>query len=181
VADVYADADQVIDGDPLAHIATPDDAVAMLMTANRRFVSLESARHAYGLLFASIREAPGPVVYHCTAGKDRTGWATAVLLTILGVPRDVVMEDYLASNNYLVEKNRQRVAGMAGDTDRLQPIFWVRPAYLDAAFNEVESAYGSFERYLRDALGLDEAALNALRARYLVGEPDRRLDTPKQE
>jgi protein-tyrosine phosphatase len=173
IADVYADADQTLSGDPLAQIATPDDAVALLLAANRRFVSLQSARHAYGLLFTSIKEAPGPVVYHCTAGKDRTGWATAVLLTVLGVPRTVVMQDYLASNRYLVEKNRERVARMAVDAaDRLEPIFWVREAYLDAAFHEVETRYGSFERYVHDGLGLDEASVRALRTRYLAGEPD---------
>jgi protein-tyrosine phosphatase len=169
VADVYADADQSSGSDPFAAIATADDAVALLMTANRRFVSLESARRGYGLLLRGVAESSDPVVYHCTAGKDRTGWGTAVLLTILGVPRETVMKDYLSSNVYLIEKNRARAARMGADAERLDPVFWVRPEYLESAFSEVESDYGSFTRYLREGLGLDDLVIEALRTRYLVG------------
>jgi protein-tyrosine phosphatase len=171
VADVYADADVPEGVDPLAQVTTRADAVAFLVSANRKFVSMASARAAYGSLFAHIRTAPGPVVYHCTAGKDRTGWATAVLLTILGVPRSVIMEDYLASNDYLAETNRRRFERPGADRERLEPVYSVSAAYLDAAFQEAAAAYGSFDHYLEQALGLDQKAIAALRDRYLVGDP----------
>jgi protein-tyrosine phosphatase len=170
VADVYADVDKSSGEDPYAQISSPDQAVELLQTANRRFVSLPSAKHGYGLLLTSIEASPGPLVYHCSAGKDRTGWATAVLLSILGVPHDVVMQDYLASNTYLVEKNRQRLLQMGSSATRLEPVFWVKESYLEAAFREADADYGSFERYLHDGLGLGEPTLAALRDRYLVGE-----------
>lgn len=170
VADVYADA--APGSDPYAGIATAADAKELLLTANRRFVSLPSARRGYAALLASVRDARGPVVYHCTAGKDRTGWGTAVLLTLLGVPRATVVADYLASNGYLVERNRRQLARLGADGARIEPTLWVRADYLAAAFDEVERGYGSFDAYASQALGIDAAAVAELRARYLVGSPD---------
>ncbi|MFE3055147.1 tyrosine-protein phosphatase [Nocardia sp. NPDC059239] len=106
---------------------------------------------AFGTLLRSIAaNTSGATVYHCTSGKDRTGWATAVLLTLLGVPRDVVNADYLASNTEL------------GDPKAVQ-LSWV-----EAAFNEVDRLYGSFDKYVRDGLGLDQATIDALRAKLLA-------------
>ncbi|MFD6352361.1 tyrosine-protein phosphatase [Nocardia tengchongensis] len=106
---------------------------------------------AFGTLLRSIAgNSSGATVYHCTSGKDRTGWATATLLTLLGVPRDVVNADFLASNTQL------------GDPKA------VELSWLEAAFNEVDRIYGSFDKYVRDGLGLDQATIDALRAKLLV-------------
>jgi protein-tyrosine phosphatase len=151
--------------------AGPAAGVAFMVTANRNFVTLPSAKTAYTALFSRIAVAQSPVVYHCSAGKDRTGWASAVLLTALGVPRDTVMADYLASNVYLQQKNRAMFATMTSDmASKLEPVFTVKREYLEAAFKEVEDRYGSFSAYLR-AIGMDDEALDRLRARLLVGSP----------
>ncbi|HEX4181216.1 MAG TPA: tyrosine-protein phosphatase [Caulobacteraceae bacterium] len=169
IADVAADAPP----SGLSKISSPDEAAAFLVRANRQFVSLPSAKDAYSRLFARLQAPSGAAVYHCSAGKDRTGWATAVLLTALGVPRQTVMADYLASNGYLVEKNRAMFSAMPPATAaNLEPVFTVRAAYLNAAFEEVDRRYGSFDRYLKDGLGLDDAALARLRARFLMGAPE---------
>ncbi len=157
----------------MAKIASPQDAVDFLVADNRRFVSSPSAQSAYAGLFARLQGPSGAVVYHCSAGKDRTGWATAVLLSALGVPRETVMADYLASNAYLADKNRAAFSRMpAASVANLTPIFTVRAAYLDAAFDEVDRRYGSFRRYLRDGLGIDDADLARLKARFLAGAPE---------
>jgi hypothetical protein len=71
--------------------------------AYREFVTLPSARRAFGKLFLSLGDKEKlPALFHCTTGKDRTGWAAAAFLTLLGVPRETVMEDYLRSNDYLL-------------------------------------------------------------------------------
>ena len=141
-----------------------------LIELNRDFVVTDSARKAYHALVARVSAAPLRFVYHCTAGKDRTGWATAVLLTALGVPRETVFADYLASNSYLADKNAASYAKLAPLTrEQLEPILTVRREYLEAAFTAVDRRYGSFDAYLRDGLGLDSAALQAMRDRYLVG------------
>ena len=169
IADVAADAPP---SGGISKIASPSDGADFLIRANQQFVSLPSAKDAYTRLFAKLQDDDGADVYHCSAGKDRTGWATAVLLTALGVPRETVMADYLASNGYLVEKNRVMFSGMPPQTAaNLEPVFTVRAAYLNAAFDEVDKRYGSFDRYLKEGLGLDDAALARLRARFLAGAP----------
>lgn len=171
VADVAADAPPSAGG--LAAITSADQADQFLLTATRGFVTLPSAKTAYSRLFQRIEAETGPVVYHCSAGKDRTGWATAVLLTALGVSRQTVTADYLASNGYLVEKNRAMFAAMPpGMAAKLEPVFTVRQADLDAAFDQVSLHYGAFDNYLRKALGLDPAALARLRERLLAGAPN---------
>lgn len=150
---------------------------AMLTEANREFVSLDSARAAYSALLGRIgAEDAGPTLYHCTAGKDRTGWATAVILTILGVPRETVMADYLASNDYLRAKNEAILAAAGSAStpiarENLEPVLGVRTAYIEAAFAEVDKRYGSFDRYVREGLGLDDAAIDRLRMTLLAGVP----------
>ncbi|RCG22702.1 protein-tyrosine-phosphatase [Streptomyces reniochalinae] len=113
------------------------------------------------------------VLYHCTAGKDRTGWASAALLTALGVPRSTVVRDYLASNRYLTAYNRQARAHLPDAVeDAYEPLLGVRKTYLAASFARVERDYGSFDHYLSSGLRLDSDDLAALRGELLVGEPD---------
>jgi protein-tyrosine phosphatase len=140
----------------------------------REFVRLPSARRAYGRLLTDLAdESRLPALFHCTTGKDRTGWIAAVLLTWLGVPDDVVMEDYLASAALLEPTVRPFLDGFAaagGDPELLRPLMDVRPAYLEAGFDEVALAYGSVEGYLIDGLGLDRATAERLRTVLVVGD-----------
>jgi protein-tyrosine phosphatase len=153
-------------------IKAPQDAIAFMTKANRQFVSGTSALTAYATLLDRLDGADGVVVYHCTAGKDRTGWASAVLLTILRSPRETIMADYLASNAYLADKNKATLATLPPDrAAAFEPMLTVRPDYLEAAFAEVQTRYGSFDRYLSQGLGLDATALAQLRSRFLVGAP----------
>jgi protein-tyrosine phosphatase len=117
-----------------------------------------------------------PTNFHCTAGKDRAGWASAMVLRALGVPEETVMADYLLSNDYRAEANaatiaqvRTLVAAVNGvpedevDMSNLVALLDVRPEYLQAAFDAVDAAYGSFDAYLTDGLGLTAADVTALR------------------
>lgn len=114
-------------------------------------VDFVGADYAFGdLLRAIAGQGSGAVVFHCTAGKDRTGWATAVLLSLLGVPRATVEADFMLSNDKL------------GNPKAVE-LSWLR-----AAFAEVDHLYGSVDAYARQGLGLDDATINALRTRLLV-------------
>ncbi|MEU1207525.1 tyrosine-protein phosphatase [Nocardia sp. NPDC005825] len=114
-------------------------------------VNFHGSDVAFGTLLRSIAaNNSGATMYHCMSGKDRTGWATAVLLTLLGVPRDVVNADFLASNTQL------------GDPKA------VELSWLHSAFAEVDRLYGSVDKYVREGLGLDQATIDALRAKLLV-------------
>jgi protein-tyrosine phosphatase len=114
-----------------------------------------------------------PGLVHCTVGKDRTGFAAALVLLALGVPRETVLDDYLLSNRYLETWRRSTLRWVpiaslfrAKPAD-LAPVLEARPEYLEAAFAAIEERYGSLERYLRDALGLDPALRAALEAKLL--------------
>ena len=153
-------------------VALSGGSAKLMEDANRQFVSSPSALKAYHALFERLADPKAlPSVFHCTAGKDRTGWAEAAFLSIMGVPRDVILKDYLASNTYLEGKNRKLLAFIRSDSDRalVQPMMEVRPDYLEAGFDEIDKRYGSFDKYLHEGLGLDDRTIQALRAAFLEG------------
>jgi protein-tyrosine phosphatase len=141
---------------------------ALLERAYRAFVSLPSARQAYGQLFASLADRDRlPALFHCTAGKDRTGWAAAALLTLLGVPKETVMEDYMRSNDYMLPHYRpviDRFVAAGGEPAIVAAIFGVKPDYLEAAFGEVDERHGTIERYFAEGLGIEAGGQRALRS-----------------
>lgn len=114
-----------------------------------------------------------PGVFHCTAGKDRTGVGAALFLYALGVPRETVLQDYLASNHYLHDSIETIVwkARLASrfkvDGDRLRALLGVNEGLLENAFEAIEARYGSLDRYLEQALGLDQKNRERLQALYL--------------
>jgi len=147
-------------------------AAQFMIDANRQFVDSSTAKAAYKALFERLADAKSlPATFHCTAGKDRTGWAQAVFLSIMGVPRDVIVQDYLLSNQYLKAKNDKMLAALKGRIDPalIQPLMDVRPEYLQAGFDAADKEYGSMDGYVRNGLGLSEATIQALRAEFLAG------------
>ena len=116
-------------------------------------------------LFTTLSDgAHRPLVFHCTAGKDRTGFASALLLTLLGVPWDDVMEDYLRTNE-LWTGHVGRYPEL--DLDTRAAIVEARRPYLEAAFAAVRDDYGSAETFAEKALGIDAAARERLKAELL--------------
>ena len=116
-------------------------------------------------LFATLSDGTHrPLVFHCTAGKDRTGFASALLLSLLGVPWETVMEDYLRTNDLWI--------GHIGrypelDIDTRAAIIEARTPYLEAAFDVLRKDFGDPEQFAERALGLDAAARQRLKADLL--------------
>lgn len=139
--------------------------------AYRQFINLESAQIAFSELFLSLGdENQLPALFHCTTGKDRTGWAAAALLTIIGVPEEVVMEDYLRSNDYILpmyEDLIQQFVDAGGEHNIIISILGVKEEYLNAAFEEMNTEYGSIENYFSEGLGITVDQQTALRNLYL--------------
>ncbi len=137
----------------------------------RDFVGGEGPRRAFGRLFAALSAPDGlPAVFHCSTGKDRTGWAAAVLLAFLGVPEDAVMADYLAGNaaiRTLLQPAIDRHVAEGGGADDLDALIAVQPSYLRAGLDEVALRYGTVARYVEEGLGLDRASGERLRASLL--------------
>lgn len=148
-------------------------AARFMLDMNRQFVADPEYRAQFGRALHLIADPDRqPALFNCTAGKDRTGWMAAVVLTALGVPPDVVLADYLASNEFvwpayqpMVESLAQ--AGQLADPELLKPLLVQDPAYLLAAFDEAESRYGGFGSFLADGLGFGPADVKRLRGSLL--------------
>ncbi len=178
--DVLADSVQA-GGDPIGALFTrPAEANAALAGGRvhavfeeiyRSFVTMPSARRAYRALFETLAvPARLPLLFHCTTGKDRTGWGAAVLLSLLGVARVDVESDYLRSNDYVPSRHQSTMDALVragADASIVSAIFAVRREYLAAAFDEVDTRFGSIEGYATEGLGLDARSVDALRAACL--------------
>ncbi len=119
-------------------------------------------------IIREILDSESPVFYHCTAGKDRTGIITALILTILKFDRETIENDYLLSNNYrkqLVQK-RLRLANNLHflypkmDLNVIKKLSWVEKDYLHASFSEIDKKYGSIDIYIHQVLGITENKRN---------------------
>jgi protein-tyrosine phosphatase len=181
VADVLADAPQSAPSQLGMALADPPTATTHLgegklrelyRAAYRDIVALPSALTAYGRLFGGLAgEENRPALVHCTVGKDRTGWAAASFLTLLGVPDELVLRDYLLTNDHLVPALAHLVeefSSRGGDPDLLRSVLGVEPVYLAAAFDEVTRRFGSIKGYFADGLGVPPEAQQALRAAFLA-------------
>ncbi|WP_263172663.1 tyrosine-protein phosphatase [Streptomyces sp. SCSIO ZS0520] len=139
----------------------------------RTFVTDPDSRAAFGATLRDLaRGDSGPVLFHCTSGKDRTGWMTYVLLRALGASKATAEKDYLYSNTLRAETDKKardylKESGAMQNPDLIIPLQEVRTAYLDTALAEITRGYGSFPVYLAKGLGLDPAAQARLRARLL--------------
>src|SRR5215469_7229637 len=125
------------------------DALEIMRESYRNYVRQNT--HSFRELFAQILADTAPLVIHCTAGKDRTGFACALVLHALGVPAKVISEDYLLTNSYY-----RRDPNSAPDLplDVRQAIGSVEASFLAAGFDAVSAQYGDLETYFRDGLGL---------------------------
>jgi protein-tyrosine phosphatase len=158
-------------GDLLEALKRPDTTAATIrdrMIAAYRQLPYEQA-DSYRELFRRIAAGSLPLVFHCSAGKDRTGIAAALLLTSLGVPRDAVIEDYLLTERFFEGLCRIVFADPATarfrhvDLSIWEPMLRADRAYIQAMFETLDKSHGSIEAYLRDVLGIDGAMRSALR------------------
>ncbi len=143
----------------------------MFKVAYRQFISLPSAQKAFRELFLSLGDKNQlPALFHCTTGKDRTGWAAAALLTLLGVPIETVKKDYLRSNEYILpmyENLIKQFVAAGGSPSIPEATLGVKEEYLNAAFDEMQTKYGSIKNYFSEGLGITVDQQTALRNLYL--------------
>jgi len=144
----------------------------LLKEANRAYVTDFREQFSY---FLSVLANPRnlPAVFHCTEGKDRTGFAAAIVLLAVGVPFDTILGDYLLTNQRTARSRRWHVLRVLVGTlfrvkpSQMGPLLEARPEYLEAAVEAMIQQSGSIEGYLREALGLTEDVRGSLRAALL--------------
>jgi protein-tyrosine phosphatase len=130
----------------------------MLLLGNRAFARTLQGAFARVLQFA-MDPAHRPMVFHCTAGKDRTGFAAAIVLRCLGVSREDAITDYLRSNTMLGARHKvilEQMEHRLPDLEPLRAMLEVRREYIEAGLDTIDSDYGSIDAYLRDALGVTD-------------------------
>jgi len=154
-------------------ILVVDDPSKFMLEMNREFVSGELPRYAE--MFQLLLTGDQPVLIHCASGKDRTGFGSALILDVLGVPEDAIVEDYLLTNKFLpADEELSRLAGQFTDRtgkavseEALRPLLEVRPEYIRACFEEIRKHYASKDHFYETALKLDKSKVEQLKDRYL--------------
>lgn len=143
------------------HRLTGADVTAHMQDTYRGFVRHNTRRFAE--FFEHLLASDEPTVFHCTAGKDRTGFAAALLLKAVDASDEEVMSDYLLTNDRLVLPEASRL----GLPREAMEVLWrVQPGFLEAAFEEVRAGYGSLEGYFQEGLALRERERGQLRRMY---------------
>jgi protein-tyrosine phosphatase len=139
-----------------------DAALEIMRESYRNYVRQNT--HSFRALFAHLVDDRAPLVIHCTAGKDRTGFACALVLHALGVADDVIAEDYLLTNRFY---RRDPSSGTDLPGDVRDAIGSVDASFLAAGLEAVSADYGDLENYFRNGLGLGDRERAALGERYL--------------
>jgi protein-tyrosine phosphatase len=149
----------------IAAAGTPlstNHAADVMCDSYRSYVQQNTPR--FRALFAHLLEDSAPLVIHCTAGKDRTGFACALILHTLGVSDQVISEDYLLTNRFY-----RRDPNSSSDLPEevRQVLGSVQTSFLGAAFEAIDADYSDLETYLQKGLGVGAAERSRLEARYL--------------
>src|SRR5882757_782321 len=111
------------------------------------------------------------LLFHCTAGKDRTGIGAALLLYALGVPYETILDDYTATNYYRSAENEKMLHSMVQGMHVSEPVakelLGAKREYLEASFSAIKQQYGSIDNFLRGPVGLDEGKIKELKNKFL--------------
>ncbi|WP_282357782.1 tyrosine-protein phosphatase [Pseudomonas sp. PS01303] len=144
------------------------DAVAMMEQTNRAFVNDAGMRSQFGTLFNALASVDAAQLFHCTAGKDRTGWTAAVLQSIAGVDNATIMANYLATNDYTAARVAATLKAMPPSMAAVYgPLLGVQASYLQAGLDEVTAQYGTMDNYLKQGLGLSQETIYVLRGKLV--------------
>lgn len=160
---------QATDGESVERRFGNGEAERIMLDMYRWFVSDPAAREPFATTLRLLADADNlPLLFHCTAGKDRTGWMAAIVYSALGVAREAIAEDFLASNEHgVLALDSLSAAGTLADPELVQPFVEVRQSYLDVAFDQVARDFGDFAAFLSKGLGVGQDQLEALRHNLL--------------
>ena len=155
-----------------APLATGEETREAMLAGYRR-LPYEQAP-AYTELFRRLAAEEVPLIFNCSAGKDRTGAGAALILIALGVPREIVVEDYVLTDKIVDLAKALTGTGSGGSSllarkppEVVRAILGCDPAYIAAALETIEATSGSLNNYLQDTLGIGPATLDDIRSRFL--------------
>lgn len=140
-------------------LKSAEETETLMMNIYRNALSRQDSIEVYQEFFRLVgNESALPLLFHCSAGKDRTGVATALILSALGVDKKAILDDYILTNRYLTEKYADEIS----ERPEMLPAFAANPRYLEALMTEVEKEHGSMEAFVTHVLRVDSEKLRAL-------------------
>jgi len=154
-------------------IIAVDDSQSFMQSINRDFVI--NQMNQYAKMFDLLLAHDSQLLIHCASGKDRTGFAAALILDVLGVSEESIIYDYLLTNQYIpIEKEIDRISSAFTDESGdaiadsvLRPLVEIKASYIQACFDEINQRFPSKQAFYAEALNLDGSKLLQLRERYL--------------
>ena len=150
---------------------TNKDVKSFLVDANKEFVS--NYTDVYEDFLRNLIDDDGPALFHCTAGKDRAGFAAAITLIALGVSKEDVINDYMKTNQFTKERIEEIIGQIElmtlyqTDAEILRPLLGVEREYIETAFQAAEEKYGSLENFIRDGLNISDEDIQKLRNKFI--------------
>ena len=158
-----------------AKLAEDPSAIINYMTLTyTQFVTNSHSLAQYAeFLNCVLKNESGATLWHCAGGKDRAGFASVLILECLGVSRDVIMEDYLFTNECLKPEIEQVLEGLKKQQDipgleeAVKAMFGARREYMEGIYQTIEDTYGNFRIFLSQALGMDENRIAKMREQFL--------------
>ncbi len=152
---------------------TDKEVKSFLIDANKEFVSNYTG--VYEEFLRNLIDDEGPALFHCTAGKDRAGFAAAITLIALGVSKEDVIQDYMKTNQFTQERIEEIIGQIElmtlyqTDAEILRPLLGVEREYIETAFQTAEKKYGSLEDFIRNGLNISDEDIQKLRNKFLEG------------
>ena len=150
---------------------TDREVQSFLIDANKEFVT--NYADVYENFLRGLIDDDAPTLFHCTAGKDRAGFAAAITLIALGVSKEDVINDYMKTNDFTQERIEEILGQIElmslyqSDVEILRPLLGVEQIYIETAFRTAEEKYGSLENFIRDGLNISDEDIQKLRNKFL--------------
>ena len=150
---------------------TDREVQSFLIDANKEFVT--NYADVYENFLRGLIDDDAPTLFHCTAGKDRAGFAAAITLIALGVSKEDVINDYMKTNAFTQERIEEILGQIElmslyqSDVEILRPLLGVEQIYIETAFKTAEDKYGSLENFIRNGLNISDEDIQKLRNKFL--------------
>lgn len=152
----------------------PSAGINKMSDMYRSLVRMPYSCSQYSRFLNGVLDTEGAVLWHCTLGKDRCGWGSVLVETVLGVSKEDIIEDYLYTNECLKDElvkyfeKKNITPSMTKQNSLMTAMVEARTEYIMAAFDEAEKLYGSMDAYLKDGLGIDDTMIARFREKYLA-------------
>lgn len=155
----------------MAALMQSENLKQLALYVEKTYKALPFQNEAYQILFDLMKKDETPLVFHCSAGKDRTGFAAYLILKTLGVPDGTILHDYMLSNVYRKSEN-EKILALAGHLKDAEALLYVKESYLQSSMDAIAQKYENFETYLEKEYGITSDDVLIFRNRYLTSDAE---------